>query len=270
METTTTPTPLVLDAQGLKDYNQFLNVKGYSKNTKEAYTRYAKRWIGKTLTQEHINADLTNPPNNYRSFLRGLTEGFQRYDLRIPRTTGRKKKNIIHYLTKAEVEKLFTTAPEARLRLMYKFCFQLGLRASEVCNIQKRNIDTVNKKIRGVGKGNKAYEFPIPDTTLQDLIPYMERFEPEDYIFQWPDLIHQRHKFYFELKRHAKEALPHRDIRHIHPHVFRHSLGTYLKELGFDLRDIQTVLRHADIRTVEVYTAVNMGKLKEKWHEAMR
>ena len=46
---------------------------------------------------------------------------------------------------------------------------------------------------------------------------------------------------------------------HIRFHDLRHSAASYLKHLGFDLKDIQTWLRHKDIQTtMNLYTHLEM------------
>jgi len=46
---------------------------------------------------------------------------------------------------------------------------------------------------------------------------------------------------------------------HIRFHDLRHSSASYLKSLGFDLKDIQTWLRHKDIQTtMNLYTHLDM------------
>jgi site-specific recombinase XerD len=52
--------------------------------------------------------------------------------------------------------------------------------------------------------------------------------------------------------------------RRLHPHILRHTYATDLLRDGFNVREVQVLLRHSDIRTTVTYTHIHSAELAAK------
>ena len=129
-------------------------------------------------------------------------------------------------------------------------------------------VDTITHRLDSTKNASSQAVFPIPDEVYIDLIAWRERqnrlkelqpndFKDEGYVCTYDDGRLLASSF---VSHHFALLLRKNDMPHIRFHDLRHSSASYLKYLGFDLKDIQIWLRHKDIQTtMNLYTHLDMG-----------
>jgi integrase/recombinase XerD len=145
-----------------------------------------------------------------------------------------------------------------RDKAMFELIYSCGLRISELCGLRLSDFRQEPRILRVVGKGNKERLVPIGEYAMKALGRYLDEARPvlrtnrlqEQTLFLGRRgrpltraLVWKRFKAYCETA--GVEAKV---------HTLRHSFASHLLRGGADLRTVQELLGHSDIRTTQIYT----------------
>ncbi len=162
-----------------------------------------------------------------------------------------------------------TTTLGRRDRAALETLYATGCRASEVAGLRPKDVDLERGLARCVGKGDKERVVPLGSRARDALRIYLERDRPalvakrpetEEVFVGRSGRAVSRIGLWRIVKKYSEIAGLSAEIS---PHTFRHSFATHLLAGGADLRVVQEMLGHASIATTQIYTQVELSRLKE-------
>jgi len=158
-----------------------------------------------------------------------------------------------------------------RDRAILELMYSSGLRLSELVALNMDEVDLDDAIVGVTGKGNKRRYVPIGRYAVDALNRWLQirgglASSEETALF-----VSRRGKRLGA--RAVQERLRQWAIRqglptHVHPHMLRHSFASHLLESSGDLRAVQELLGHADIRTTQVYTHLDFQHLAKVYDAA--
>jgi integrase/recombinase XerD len=180
---------------------------------------------------------------------------------------------IPQVLSPESVEKLLA-APQPlerfywRDRALLETLYATGSRASEVVNLTMSEMFLESAFCKCQGKGNKQRVVPLGKPAIAALRAYLAQQRPQlvkaapeaPWVFvSRGGKALTREMLWHLVKKYALRAGLNRKVS---PHTLRHSFATHLLSGGSDLRTVQELLGHANIRTTQHYTHVDRERLK--------
>ena len=139
--------------------------------------------------------------------------------------------------------------------------YSSGLRVNEAVKLKKEDVDIERKMlhIRG-GKGNKDRFVMLSDTAASVFERYRNRVFIRNWLF--PGASEDSHLSVRSAQAVFYQACERTGIeKNVSIHSLRHAFATHLLEDGVDIRYIQELLGHKNIKTTEIYTHVTKTSL---------
>lgn len=211
-----------------------------------------------------------------KAFYRFLTA--ERYIRRNPAEVLEAASRGLHLpkvLSVQEVERILDepnlgTLDGYRDKTMLELLYATGMRVSELVNVPVKNVDMKMQYVIVMGKGSKERMLPLGRTALHYLEHYLSVVRPqllhgkpdaaaELFVTGWGGPM-TRERFYEIIVAYGKSA---GISKRVTPHMLRHSFATHLLNNGTDLRIVQELLGHADISTTQIYTHLDVERLRE-------
>lgn len=259
----------------LMAYKTFLNKKGINSwnKVKQADIQDYLMYLSKIQDSTSTVARKLTTIKNLHKFLykekridKDVSENIERPKL---------KKALPDVMSVEEVALLLdiktNTLFDYRNKAMLELLYATGIRVSELIHLSIHSVDLENCIIRLIGKGGKERIIPIGEYTMVYLKEYLEKRNQllkqnncEALFLNNHGKEMTRQGFFKNLKKILKEKGLNENI---HPHTLRHSFATHLLNYGADLRSIQMLLGHSDIKTTKIYTHISREKIKEEYHE---
>ncbi len=187
---------------------------------------------------------------------------------------------IPQVLSPDNVEKLLA-APQAgdrfylRDRGLLETLYATGSRASEVVGLRLEDLYLDSAFLKCHGKGNKQRVVPLGRPAVAALRAYLGEQRPDltraaadaPWVFvSRGGRVLTREMLWVIVKKYVRRAGLNARVS---PHTLRHSFATHLLSGGADLRTVQELLGHANIRTTQMYTHVDRDRLRsvhKKFH----
>ena len=154
-----------------------------------------------------------------------------------------------------------------RDKAMFELIYATGIRVSELINLTINDIFLTKGLLKVNGKGKKERIIPINNIALKHLEKYLKNYRNQKnyknvkyLFFNKNGTKLTRQGFYKILKKYNNTNLE------ITPHIFRHSIATHMLNQGVDIRIVQEILGHENIKTTEIYTHILSDNIKKNYN----
>ncbi len=215
-----------------------------------------------------------------RSFYKFLmTEQFVTENPFIQASIPKQETRLPSFLYEDELAELFsvsdlTTPLGQRNQALLELLYGTGIRVSECCSLQFRDIDFQIGTIVVMGKGRKERYLPLGSYAINALQIYIN--DGRKKLLQKTAQVN-KHALFLNYRggnltqRGVQKILAELVSKaaatfQISPHVLRHTFATHLLNKGADMRSVQELLGHSHLSSTQIYTHVTKERLKHVYN----
>lgn len=185
------------------------------------------------------------------------------------------KKQVKKALTEDELELLRCKARGLRDKAIIEFLYSTGCRVSEMCALNRDDLNLQNGEVFVTGKGDKERKVYMSVRCRYAIKVYLdERTDKCEALFVGCPSVYPKHERHLHMTRIGVGRIEEMlrtlgrkcGIENVHPHRFRRTCATLALNRGMPLEQVKQMLGHEQISTTLIYTEQNTEQLKQS-HE---
>lgn len=271
------PVP-VWDHSVWTEVRQCLKARGYSERTVKAYVGHVQRflqfiheagvpWDERTLMQYNIALQERSFSHSYINQAISAIHFYLRHvcaapPLSVAYVRPKREQKLPNVLSLREVLQLLDTVSNRKHRALLYLTYASGLRVSEVVRLKAQDLDPERGTVKvRQGKWRKDRFTLLSKAALSEVSRYLDAERPKFWLFPGQDArkpLTERAAQKVFASALAKSGIQ----KHVTIHSLRHSFATHLLEAGTDIRYIQELLGHRNMKTTERYTHISVRDIR--------
>lgn len=253
-----------------------LQLRNYSPNTRKVYLLYINEYIKfskkagvqnkqkaieEFLLSKHKRKQSPQTINLALNAVKFLYSQVLKDTVKIDLKFTKRSKKLPIVLSRSEIQKIIEVTDNSKYKLMISLGYACGMRVSEVVNLKVADLDISELVVHIKGaKGKKDRISVLPGKLQNDLRNIIAGKKADEFVFA----SNRGGKLTTtSLQKMFRKSLAKAKVQKPATfHSLRHSFATHLLENGTDVRYVQKLLGHSNIRTTQRYTQVTNPKLK--------
>lgn len=177
--------------------------------------------------------------------------------------TIKQPKEVRKPFSAVEIEKLRDNVKNLRDSALIEFLLSTGCRISEVCSVNRADIDLRTLKLVVTGKGNKQRTVYLDEVTAMRVQKYLKSrtdFSPALFVGKGTDRMTPG-----GIRKTLNEIANRAGVENVHPHRFRRTLATNLIDHGMSIQEVASILGHDKLDTTMTYIYVNQRNVESAY-----
>lgn len=263
----------------LSDFFNFLQKTFDSTELKSITHTWVRSWLAGLKENDNTSRSINRKISTLKSFFKyHIKTGNLRSTPMSQVISPKMQKRLPSFIKEKDALKMLDAVSVAtedwdslNAKMLITLFYATGMRLSELINLKESQIDTGNRQLKILGKGNKERIIPVPAAVLTNIKDY--RTQKRKHFEKVQDILLVTSKGQKLYPKYAYNIVNRvlgesSTLDKKSPHVLRHSFATHLMNNGANLNAVKELLGHSSLSSTQVYTHNTIEKLKDVYKKA--